>query len=231
MGKADTPVRRLFNLGMKTFASSLPVAYIQTVCTVGENDQPVLQGLFAGDEYSVFEEACALSNTVNIAKIDRPASLVVARTEESSFWLGNKAIYRSRMMIANGGTLVVIAPNLRCCAEDPSLEHVIRELGYRGTETVLGTIAEKQEAPGNLAAKAHLIHGSSEGRFNVIYAVPASMTKLVESVGYQAMEIGQALKMYGGFNREGWSTSQEGHEYYHLPFPASGLWKARRSSS
>jgi hypothetical protein len=83
-----------------------------------------------------------------------------------STWLGNKAVYRTRMAMADGGELIILAPGVKEFGEDHEIDRLIRKYGYRGTPATLAAVKANEELRNNLSAAAHLIHGSSEGRFN-----------------------------------------------------------------
>lgn len=56
---------------------------------------------------------------------------VVAYLDEEEFtstWLGNKSIYRTRMAIADGGELIVLAPGVKKFGEDPGIDALIRKV-------------------------------------------------------------------------------------------------------
>ena len=169
MGHADTPVRRIFNYASDHFAGHLPIVYVQTVVGLDKTDGKVkCRGLFVGDDYSVFDKAAKLALEVNFDLLDRPLKKVVVYldpTEFKSTWLGNKSIYRTRMAIDDGGELIVIAPALKEFGEDKEIDRLIRKYGYFGTPQTLKACDENEELRRNLGAAAHLIHGSSEGRF------------------------------------------------------------------
>jgi nickel-dependent lactate racemase len=173
MGHADTPVRRIFNYASDHFAGHLPIVYVQTVVGLDKTDGKVkCRGLFVGDDYSVFDKAAKLALEVNFDLLDRPLKKVVVYldpTEFKSTWLGNKSIYRTRMAIDDGGELIVIAPALKEFGEDKEIDRLIRKYGYFGTPKTLKSTNENEELQRNLGAAAHLIHGSSEGRFSVTY--------------------------------------------------------------
>ena len=104
---------------------------------------------------------------------------VVVFLEEDEFhstWLGNKALYRTRMAIADGGDLVVLAPGVKEFGEDKRIDELIRKYGYRTSPEILAFVEENRDLMKNLSAAAHLIHVSSEGRFNVTYA-PGHITR------------------------------------------------------
>ena len=172
MGKADNPVRALLNYAADSFLNHLPIIYVHTVIGRDDKGNLVVRGLFIGNDAEVFSLASELSLKVNFNVLDKPLKKVVVYldpAEYKSTWLGNKSIYRTRMAMADKGELIVLAPGLKEFGEDKEIDRLIRKYGYRGTLETLRTIDGNEELSRNLSAAAHLIHGSSEGRFKITY--------------------------------------------------------------
>lgn len=232
MGRADTPVRKLFNYASAHFAAHLPIVYVLTVVGVNNDGKQQTYGLFVGDDFDVFDKAAALSLEVNFQLLERPLEKVVVwldPTEFKSTWLGNKSIYRTRMAIADGGELIVLAPALKEFGEDQEIDRLIRKYGYFGTPRTLKAVEENEELRNNLSAAAHLIHGSSEGRFSITYCPgkkAENLTKAeIESVGFQYADIDETMEKYNLKNlKEGFNTLPNGEEIYYISSPALGLW-------
>lgn len=231
LGHADTPVRRLFNYGVETFLRGLPIQYILTVM---ERD-PVarrmkMRGYYAGTGNSLFEESCELCRKVNITLLDAPLSKVVVWLDDEEFrstWLGNKAIYRSRMAIADDGDLIILAPGLKEFGEDREIDRLIRRYGYKGTAYTLRCVEDNDELRNNLSAAAHLIHGSSEGRFAVTYC-PGHLTRQeIESVGYQYGDLTEMLRCYNPETLQDGVNLVKGESVFFIRNPALGLWACR----
>ncbi len=235
MGHADTPVRKIFNYASEHFAKHLPIVYVQTV--VGLNKQGELQtyGLFIGDDFSVFNKAAKLSLQVNFEMLEKPLKKVVVwldPTEFKSTWLGNKSVYRTRMALADGGELIVLAPALVEFGEDKQIDAQIRKYGYFGTPHTLKKVAENEDLASNLAAAAHLIHGSSEGRFSITYCPGKGADNLtqqeIESVGFQWADYDEVTARYNPETlKEGYNTLPDGEEVFYISNPALGLWAHR----
>jgi len=233
MGHADTPVRRIFNYASDNFTTNLPIVYVQTVVGLDKADGKIkCRGLFIGDDYSVFDKASKLALQVNFDLLDKPLTKVVVYldpTEFKSTWLGNKSIYRTRMAIDDGGELIVIAPALQEFGEDKEIDRLIRKYGYFGTPRTLKSCSENEELRNNLSAAAHLIHGSSEGRFNITYC-PGKETKNltkeeIESVGFQYADIDEICSRYNPeILKDGYNTLADGEEIFYISNPALGLW-------
>ena len=232
MGKADTPVRRVFNYATERYLKDLPIVYLLTVVGVNETGKQQTYGLFAGDDKEVFDHAARLSLEVNFVMVEKPLTKVVVwldPTEFKSTWLGNKSIYRTRMAIANGGELIVLAPALKEFGEDKTIDSLIRKYGYFGTPRTLKAVSENQELRDNLGAAAHLIHGSCEGRFSVTYCPGKKVGNLtraeIESVGFRWGDIDETLRKYDPLHlKEGFNTLPDGEEIYYISSPALGLW-------
>jgi nickel-dependent lactate racemase len=231
MGKADNPVRAVLNYAAENFLGELPVVYVLTVVGEGENGGLVVRGLFAGRGLECFYQAATLARETNLTFVDAPVDHVVAYLDPEEFhstWLGNKSIYRTRMMIADGGTLTVIAPEVGTFGEDGEIDRLIRRYGYRSTPETLEAVESSSELKDNLSAAAHLIHGSSEGRFTVEYAPGKLSREEVEGVGYTYRDLEEVRRAYPGESlAEGWNDLPSGERIYYVGRPALGLWDVR----
>ncbi|MGI6668321.1 MAG: hypothetical protein ACOX4M_02430 [Acetivibrionales bacterium] len=150
------------------------------------------------------------------------------RREFKSTWLGNKAVYRTRMAIEDRGELVVIAPGVRKFGEDDENDRLIRKYGYVGREKVLALCKQEEDLRNNLSVAAHLIHGSSDGRFTIVYA-PGKLTREeVEGVNFKYASLEDTVKRYDpGSLKDGFNVMSDGEEIYYISNPALGLWACR----
>ena len=230
MGKAETPVRQVLNYASANYAADMPVIYILTVVSPDESGNTAVRGLFIGDDFECFKKAAALSAAVNITKLSQRQKRVAVYLPPDHFkstWLGNKAVYRSRMAIEDGGELTVIAPGVKQFGEDAHLDSLIRKYGYFGTEKTMKEAAKQADLQANLSAAAHLIHGSSEGRFTIRYAAAGLSRIETESAGYEWMDAEEALKLFSPLeNSTGICRDSRGEEFYLIKNVAIGLWKA-----
>ena len=231
MGIADNPVRKMLNYASEKFIPHLPVVYIHTVIGRDESGKLVIRGLFVGDDQEVFTHAAELSLKVNFTVFENPLKKVVVFLDPSEFkttWLGNKSIYRTRMAMADGGELIVLAPGLKEFGEDKEIDRLIRKYGYRGTPATLESLKNNEDLRQNLSAAAHLIHGSSEGRFSVTYC-PGHLTKeQIESVNFKYSDLYNALKKYNPEKlKDGFNKLPDGEEIFFISNPATGLWSSR----
>ena len=231
MGKASNPVRSLLNRASANFMNHMPVVYIHTVIGRDEKGKLVIRGLFIGDDEEVFRLAADLSIKVNFTILENPLKKVVVFLDPSEFkstWLGNKSIYRTRMAMADNGELIVLAPGLKEFGEDREIDRLIRKYGYRGTPSTLKSISDNEELLNNLSAAAHLIHGSSEGRFSITYCPGYLSREEIESVNFKYDDLSQMMKKYNPEKlKEGFNKMADGEDIFYISNPALGLWTSR----
>ena len=232
MGHADTPVRKIFNYASENFSNHLPIVYVQTVVGLNKKGELQTYGLFIGDDYSVFDKAAKLSLKVNFEMLDKPIKKAVVwldPTEFKSTWLGNKSIYRTRMALADGAELIVLAPALKEFGEDEQIDKLIRKYGYFGTPHTLKLVKENEDLQNNLGAAAHLIHGSSEDRFTITYCpgkgIENITQKEIENVGFKYADFDKMTAKYNPEKlKEGYNTMSDGEKIFYISNPALGLW-------
>jgi nickel-dependent lactate racemase len=230
MGRADNPVRRVLNYAAEKFLNHLPIVYVLTVVGRNASGTTVVRGLFIGDDAECFRQAAELSFRVNFSLLPEPLPKVVVYLDPSEFhstWLGNKAIYRTRMAMATGGELIVLAPGVHEFGEDREIDRLIRKYGYRGTPATLSMVNNNKDLAANLSAAAHLIHGSSENRFRITWC-PGHLTRQeVEGAGFGYGELGEMLQRYNPEKLEhGWNHVA-GEEFYFIENPGLGLWASK----
>lgn len=230
MGVTLSPARKLYNYAQETFIDGkIPIVYLLTVTTRVES-KVILNGLFIGDTFKSFEKACTLSQKLNITHVERRAKKVITYlepTELKTTWVGNKGVYRTRMIVADDGDLILLAPGVKAFGENEEMDKMTRKFGYTGTMHILD-LYKKGEFDGKLMSSAHLIHGSSEGRFRITYATkPQNLSKEdIESVNYLWADYDEITKKYDPTKlKEGWNTMPDGEEVYFVGTPALGLWK------
>ena len=232
MGRADTPLRRILNYAQDQFCKDLPLLFILTVIGARADGSLAVRGLYVGDDVACFERAAALSVEVNFTVLDEEPRKIVVHLDPEEFhstWLGNKAVYRTRMAIADEGQLIVLAPAVGTFGEDPEIDVLIRKYGYRGTPTVMKHVRETDDLPKNLSAAAHLIHGSSEGRFSITYCPGKLTRKEIEGVGYRYAELSEMQSRYNPETlTDGWNDLADGERIFYISNPALGLWAHRK---
>jgi nickel-dependent lactate racemase len=231
LGCLITPLRACYNWAEKEYLGHLPDVYLQIVMRRNAQEKLVTSGIYVGDDLETYLAAARASREQNITTFDRPVRKVVAVMQADEFrstWVANKAVYRTRMALADGGELLVIAPGLERFGEQPEVDALIRKYGYTGTERILRLYRMEKDLQEIAHGTAHLIHGSSEGRFTIRYA-PGHLTKKeIEGVGYEYADLGGALTRYAPEHmKEGWNTMPDGEEVFYISTPSAGLWSTK----
>ncbi|MDR3355668.1 MAG: lactate racemase domain-containing protein [Spirochaetaceae bacterium] len=244
MGRADTPVRAMFDEGFRRYHNDLPpVLWVLTVVGTRSDAEAAnagkprgsaaVRGLFIGFGRECFEKAAALARKVNVDLLDEAPKKVVVYLEPEEFrttWLGNKAVYRTRMAIADGGELLIMAPALERFGEDKGVDALIRKYGYRPAALIREKVNAEPDLAESLSAAAHLIHGCGEGRFTVRYCPGHAISRAeIESVGFEWGDLAEASARYDIDRLSlGWNTMDDGERIFFVPNPAMGLWAERR---
>ncbi len=232
LGTLITPVRACFNKAESDLLGHLPDLYIQLVLARDDQDRLVHTGVYVGDDLETYLQAAHQSRDENIRVLDEPLQKVVCVMQADEFvstWVANKAIYRTRMAMADGGELIIIAPGLKRFGEQEAVDRLIRKYGYVGTARVMEQYRHNADLQDLAHAAAHLIHGSSEGRFTITYA-PGHLTREeIEGVNFRYADLGETLAKYPPHQlREGWNTLPDGQHVYFIPTPSAGLWSTRQ---
>lgn len=228
LGCVITPLRACFNWAEEQMLRRLPDVYFQIVMQRDAASRLVTSGIYVGDDLETYLEAARRSRAQNVTVFQKPVKKIVAVMQADEFratWVANKAVYRTRMAIAAGGELLILAPGVERFGEQPEVDALIRKYGYKGTERTLRlyrTEADMQALPHGVA---HLIHGSSEGRFTIRYA-PGHLTREeIEGVGYEYADLAAAQRRYDPARmKEGWNTMPDGEEVFYISTPSAGLW-------
>ncbi|TVQ23196.1 MAG: DUF2088 domain-containing protein [Spirochaetaceae bacterium] len=229
MGRLDSPMRRILSWMDRHCIADLPITYLMTV-RGSQDGRTVTRGLFAGDDERAYLAGAELCRAVAITDIGRPAAKVVAWMDADEYhttWVANKAIYRTRMAVADGGELVVIAPGVRQFGEDQDTDALIRRIGYRSTAALIRLVESADITPAELTAISHLIVSSPEERFRVTYAPGGLTPAQTEAAGLSWGDPSELERRYDRSKlSEGWNTLPDGESIYFVPRPAAGLWTA-----
>jgi len=230
MGRAQNPVRAVLNYAAERFLKQIPIVYVQTVVGRTADGRLAVRGLFIGDDEDCFLRAADLSVKVNFEVVEEPIRKAVVYLdphEYHSTWIGNKAVYRTRMALADDAELIILAPGVCEFGEDKRIDELIRKYGYRGTPATIRAVEENEDLAGELGAAAHLIHASSEGRFRITWCPGRLTREEIEGVGFGYRELGEMLRKYDPVKLgHGWNRV-DGEEIFFIANPALGLWAHR----
>ncbi len=228
LGKLVTPLRACYNKAEERYLNKLPDVYLLIVMARNEENKLITTGLYAGDDIETYMMAAKRSKEQNITVFDKPVKKIVAVMQADEFrstWVANKAIYRTRMALADNGELLIISPGLERFGEQPEVDALIRKYGYAGTQAVMEQYKKNDDMQDLAHAAAHLIHGSSEGRFTITYAPGKLTRKEIESVNFKYTDLHDALTRYNPEKMsEGWNNMPDGEKVYFISSPSAGLW-------
>ncbi len=229
MGKDFSPVRKVFDYAEENFLKDIPLMYVLTV-TTNEKDETLLHDIYIGRKRELFSMAVKKSQEINLIYTDKPLKKVVVNLDPREFkstWLGNKAVYRTRLAIETGGDLIVLAPGVKKFGEDGENDRLIRKFGYVGREKVLELVKTEDELKNNLSVAAHLIHGSSDGRFNITYCTELVSKEEIEGVNFKYIPYKEIIKKYNPEKLKDGFNTVDGEEIYYISNPALGLWSVK----
>jgi len=230
MGRAENPVRSVLNYASDRFLRQFPIVYVLTVVGRRATGGLAVRGLFIGDDAECFHLAADLSLKVNFELLDEPIKKAVVYLDPHEFhstWLGNKAVYRTRMALADGADLIILAPGVKEFGEDRTIDTLIRKFGYHGTPATLAAVDANLELAADLSAAAHLIHGSSEGRFNITWCPGYLTREEVESVGFSYGNLDETLQQYNPQTLAHGHNHVDEEDVFFIANPGLGLWAHR----
>ena len=226
MGRDFSPVRKVFDYAEEHFINNIPLLYVLTT-TTNKGDEVTIHGLYIGRERSNFEAAVKKSQEINLTHMKQRLQKVVVYLDPREFkstWLGNKAIYRTRMAIADGGELIVLAPAVAHFGEDAENDKLIRKYGYVGRENVLKLVEENEDLKKNLSVAAHLIHGSSDNRFKITYCAGKLTEEEVRGAAFNYVPYEEMAAKYDPAKLVDGFNTVDGEEIFYISNPALGLW-------
>ena len=128
------------------------------------------------------------------------------------------------MAMADGGELIILAPGVSKFGEDAENDRLIRKYGYVGREKILELTAANDDLKNNLSVAAHLIHGSSDGRFNITYCTEKLSGEEVAGAGFGYIPYSEAIKKYDPLKLKDGFNTVNGEEFFYISNPALGLW-------
>lgn len=231
LGNLITPLRACYNWAEEQFLGHLPHVYMMLTMKRDEENRLVHSGVYVGDDQETYLAAAEASRDQNITVFDQPVKKIVAVMQADEFratWVANKAVYRTRMAMADGGELLIIAPGVERFGEQQEVDALIRKYGYCGTPKVLELYKKERDLQDLAHGAAHLMHGSSEGRFTIRYAPGGLTREEVEGVCYEYADLQEALARYNPETmNEGWNTMPDGEEVFFISTPSAGLWAAK----
>lgn len=191
-----------------------------------------VHGVFIGAGRQCLTEAVKFAQRKSVTYVDRTLKKCVVYLDPEEFkstWLGNKAVYRTCLAMAEDGELLILAPGVRQFGEDPEVDRLIRKYGYRGRRAMLEAFRQPENGDlrENMAAAAHMIHGRPDKPFTITYAAGGLTPEEVRGVGYEAADCEEMMARYDITKLRDGFNDVDGEEIYYVSNPAIGLWVAR----
>jgi hypothetical protein len=230
MGRAENPVRAVLNYASDRFLGNIPIVYVLTVVGLAADGGLAVRGVYIGDDAECFHLASDLSLKVNFEMLEKPIHKAIVYLDPHEFhstWLGNKAVYRTRMALADNADLIILAPGVREFGEDPTIDRLIRKYGYRGTPATLAAVDNNADLAADLSAASHRIHASSEGRFNITWCPGRLTREEIEGVGFEYGDLASMLTRYNPEKLQYGYNTVDGEEVFFIANPGLGLWAYR----
>lgn len=228
MGHISSPVRKVLSYMGDNFTNHLPISYILTVRGVDEDNQLITRGIYAGNDEECYLKGAALCQKVNIRLLKKEYNKIIVYLDPDEFkstWVGNKALLRTRMAIAEGGELIILCSGINTFGEDLTNDLIMRKYGYQNKAELLKAMNENADLANNLATLSALLVCSTENRFKVIYAAKNISQKEIESVHCNYADYDEVVKEYNPSTlNEGENIMPDGEEIFFVSKPAQGLW-------
>ena len=157
IGVKETAVRRVIHRAAEFLPK--PIACIALVMS-GQT----FRGLYVGSHIDAWSAAADLSAQLNIVWVARPFTRVLSMPAEmyDELWVAGKAMYKTEPAIADGGEVIIYAPNLKII----SVTHgkLIERVGYHPLEYFTKQPDKFADVPGSI--KAHSTHVKGTGSFD-----------------------------------------------------------------
>jgi hypothetical protein len=231
MGRADNPVRRVLNYASDRFLKNLP----HCLCADGGGSRGRWR---SGDAWTVHRRRRGVFSpcvrTEPAGELSRCWTSPCARRScisiRMSFTAHGSATRRCTARAwpwRTDAELIILAPAVKEFGEDRTIDALIRKYGYRGTPATLDAVAKNADLAADLSAAAHLIHGSSEGRFTITWCPGHLTSEEVEGVGFNYGDLNQVTRRYDPAKLQHGFNSVDGEEIFFVANPGLGLWAHR----
>lgn len=157
IGVKETAVRRVIHRAAEFVTK--PITCISMVM-----QGQAFHGLYIGSYKEAWSAAADLSAQLNIVWVDKPFQRVLSMPAPmyDELWTAGKAMYKTEPAIADGGEVIIYAPNLK----EVSLTHgtLIEQVGYHVLEYFTKQPERFKEIPGSI--KAHSTHVKGTGTYD-----------------------------------------------------------------
>lgn len=205
IGVKDTPVRRVLHRAAEFVPK--PITCISSVM-----QGQAFHGLFIGSYQESWSAAADLSAQLNIVWVDKPFKRVLSMPAPmyDELWTAGKAMYKTEPAVADGGEVIIYAPNLK----EISVTHgkLIEQVGYHVLEYFTKQPERFANVPGTI--KAHSTHVKGTGSFDPKTGVETPRIQVTLATGIPqevCQHINQSYADYREINPSEWEgREQEG---------------------
>jgi nickel-dependent lactate racemase len=198
IGVKETAVRRVIHRAAE-FVDK-PITCISMVM-----QGPEFHGLYIGSYKESWSAAADLSAQLNIVWVDKPYKRVLSMPAPmyDELWTAGKAMYKTEPAIADGGEVIIYAPNLK----EVSLTHgkLIEQVGYHVLEYFTKQPERFKDVPGSI--KAHSTHVKGTGAYDPKTGIelPRITVTLATSIPEAVCKrINQGFADYHSINPQEW---------------------------
>ena len=153
IGIKDTPVRRIIHR-----AAEFVTCPLLCMALVLKDQQ--LHGLYIGNYAEAWSQAADLSAKIDIITVPQPFKRVLSMPSPiyDDLWTGAKAMYKTEPVIADGGEVIIYAPNIT----EISYTHgkLIDQVGYHVRDYFLKQWDRFKDIPGSVLAHSTHVKGT-----------------------------------------------------------------------
>ena len=174
IGVKETPVRRVIHRAAEFVRT--PVLCLALVL---KGD--ALLGLYIGNYIDAWSAAADLSAQLNIITVPRPFQRVLSMPSKmyDDLWTAAKAMYKTEPAIADGGEVIIYAPQI----SEVSYTHgkLIDQVGYHVRDYFVKQPGRFKDVPG--AIKAHSTHVKGAGTYDAKSRVESPRIQVTLATG------------------------------------------------
>ncbi len=174
-----------------------------------ERDQE-LHGLYIGPHVEAWSQAADLSARINIITVPRPFKRVLSMpaTIYDDMWTAAKAMYKTEPAIADGGEVIIYAPQIT----EISYTHgkLIDQVGYHVRDYFLKQWDRFKDVPGRILA--HSTHVKGTGTYDAASGIESPRIQVTLATGIpeeRCRRVNLGYADYREIDPEGWKGRED----------------------
>ncbi len=169
IGVKDTPVRRVIHRAAEFLPHARGEGGRGLDCITMALEGEALHGIFVGNYVEAFQAAADLSEQLNIIIVPQAFRSVLSMPAEryDDLWTAAKAMYKTEPAIADGGEVIIYAPQI----SEVSYTHgaLIDRVGYHVRDYFTKQMDRFRDVPGSILA--HSTHVKGLGTYDAATAI------------------------------------------------------------